>query len=829
MKKWTIYILYGLILGSCTFEEDIIDDNPIPDDPLTKSSSDVRLKITFPDSDSPFTRAISAADENGIDTLDVLVFTSGGTANRLEDVYAYRLEAVKGPNADDVKDSIIGIDGRVKIVTLPFRSLAESLRIVLLANLPKGLRDNVIKALSDSDEGVTTANTIFEQLKFTGNPWREEPTSIAYTPFPMFGERTDFIDVHHGAPHPAFYRIEMTRAVAKINVGVDINNSTGGSGYNTIFKIDSVYVCNFSDKGDVYPYLTKPDGRVSATGYPFPAGNTKLVNAIYVPESDGWAGPSDPKKPAFLVVAAKYSKAGTVASETTNRYYRIDFIRDADYLSLDRNKVYTINILSIKTEGYPSLQAAMDAMPSTLNFDMSIEGANSDINDISVYENNQYLLGLSVNEVIFSWDKKAIGGVETYVVRVYSTYNNGEWSVVSVPTAFTASKVDANTLNIQVKAENHTGEETVPDSIILRAGALTKAICVRQMGGANSVVMPLGTGSTTIRLPLAFAKAARTKAGLTWYSMSFLKDSILWIEKKDNGTPLGVTLTTNLVTSSSGQEYIEVTAAPGVDDHFNAGVALMWENPDGVAMVGGDNPYEVVWSWHIWGIKSDENVNSNYHNPNQLLLMSKLLGAENGVNNFRLYYQWGRKDPFFYWKIGGSYPRIPDNFDYEDPDIRYVTDVNKSILYPTIFFRGDVVNSSGYYDWLKPQNDNLWNNSMEPQTKSYYDPCPEGWRVPPRYGISDNNPFSPWQNVGKINGDLTFGLGEVDLNDQDGGGGGGNKYTLLWTSTVSSIDGGSHAVYISDGNPATLLDNKPRYRASGLSVRCVKDLSKRKY
>ena len=40
-------------------------------------------------------------------------------------------------------------------------------------------------------------------------------------------------------------------------------------------------------------------------------------------------------------------------------------------------------------------------------------------------------------------------------------------------------------------------------------------------------------------------------------------------------------------------------------------------------------------------------------------------------------------------------------------------------------------NSSDPWDWLSPQDDELWNSGTEENpVKTEYDPCPEGWRVP---------------------------------------------------------------------------------------------------
>ena len=190
------------------------------------------------------------------------------------------------------------------------------------------------------------------------------------------------------------------------------------------------------------------------------------------------------------------------------------------------------------------------------------------------------------------------------------------------------------------------------------------------------------------------------------------------------------------------------------------------------------NDYGYLWSWHLWvtpyrpeRTKPWENGRYDYNDggvlnghvyryapgyahlnlPHNTLwdesngeykdkyIMDRNLGATTydspGQNSdlkksSGLQYQFGRKDPFvvngvtlYKTAYGGS--TVPKDF---------ATEMNMSVKYPYQFYK--VKTSEKYWDWIvtNPYSDNLWNNPFpsekEFKKKSFFDPCPEGWRVP---------------------------------------------------------------------------------------------------
>lgn len=219
-----------------------------------------------------------------------------------------------------------------------------------------------------------------------------------------------------------------------------------------------------------------------------------------------------------------------------------------------------------------------------------------------------------------------------------------------------------------------------------------------------------------------------------------------------------------------------------------AGAALVWQSQPGMvskvtyrdgkinfragdaagnaviaALDANDN---IVWSWHIWHPKAaPQGLKSSTGD----LVMEYNLGAlsadHTSVESYGLLYQWGRKDPF-----PGSPVMNGGNISMKNVDV-YDIDGNKveithvdalgseisgshlaySVAHPTVCIGNRLQYVDGCRDWLPASESNaaLWGNPKgntrkEAEypivgSKSYYDPCPAGWRVPP---IATFRPFT---------------------------------------------------------------------------------------
>jgi hypothetical protein len=190
-----------------------------------------------------------------------------------------------------------------------------------------------------------------------------------------------------------------------------------------------------------------------------------------------------------------------------------------------------------------------------------------------------------------------------------------------------------------------------------------------------------------------------------------------------------------------------------------------------------DGSGEVLWSWHIWLIgtpKPDEEYGTGLYYDGKVKMMPYNLGAVNTYFNDRavatypyrdgLLYQWGRKDPFLgaRWYTNDYNPKKGEDFK-GDADFAYngngpVTP-EEAYKHPTTFYN----NSASSGDWCRDRYQNLWGNgtgdyadwsssifNKKYGTKTLFDPCPPGYKVPPR-----NTWHANFSNVS----DLTFNRG----------------------------------------------------------------------
>lgn len=174
-----------------------------------------------------------------------------------------------------------------------------------------------------------------------------------------------------------------------------------------------------------------------------------------------------------------------------------------------------------------------------------------------------------------------------------------------------------------------------------------------------------------------------------------------------------------------------------------------YETKQGNAVIGVFDEYgNVLWSWHIWITDSAPSAISYSLGMVDVGVMDRNLGAfsaaypndaESALNSYGLYYQWGRKDPSMGPPVYNYRPMSTATAEYYDgygndqqstgviniprPTISDGVDNPMYLILPTEW-------SSYYqYDWLYDRVDNLWGGGAF-NTKTIYDPCPEGYVVP---------------------------------------------------------------------------------------------------
>lgn len=271
---------------------------------------------------------------------------------------------------------------------------------------------------------------------------------------------------------------------------------------------------------------------------------------------------------------------------------------------------------------------------------------------------------------------------------------------------------------------------------------------------------------------------------------------------------------------------------------------------------------DIVWSWHIWVTDYQPNVSANgsvYTSTNGYTWMDRDIGTiniANGTNNLNicggLIYQWGRKDPFsgsdnsatinnapaktLYGytpvsSIGGTQTINITNDNYitlftiGNSPVMYNNAFSYSVQYPAVMFANwggstatipaDSTSMGGAYSW---------NSSYG--SKTIYDPCPAGWRVPPLLsgGIS---PWASWSNVPTFTSsttafvtwgsDVIYGTYPVAGERYNGALTNVGSYGFYWIGNVAANPYAS-SMNFNSGNINPLA---PASRSSGYTVRCI--------
>ena len=195
-----------------------------------------------------------------------------------------------------------------------------------------------------------------------------------------------------------------------------------------------------------------------------------------------------------------------------------------------------------------------------------------------------------------------------------------------------------------------------------------------------------------------------------------------------------------------------------------------------IGLLDGNNT--IVWSWHIWVTDEDMTKTTNFNGfqmspaimgfcnrvqteqyqriTGYVRIAQDYIGGKNS-NSVRItigtngttflrgnspYYQLGRKDPIVgmdgresYYGDKAVYPAREENPYYPQYALLNMITYGESIQYPYKHYYPD----TGQNRWLTKTYGNVWNSTQtsfvstreyDPVTKTIYDPCPVGFKVP---------------------------------------------------------------------------------------------------
>ena len=241
----------------------------------------------------------------------------------------------------------------------------------------------------------------------------------------------------------------------------------------------------------------------------------------------------------------------------------------------------------------------------------------------------------------------------------------------------------------------------------------------------------------------------------------------------------------------------------------------------------------ILWSWHIWFTDQPQ---AQVYNNNAGTMMDRNLGATSAtpgdVGALGLLYQWGRKDPFLGSSSISSSTLAKSTIAW--PSAVSSDSSNGTIAYatanPTTFIKCNLNNSDWYYTGSSSTDNTRWTTSES--SKSIYDPCPSGWRVP------DGGDNGIWSKAGfddttydGTNQGISFSITSPSKtwypasgSRSNCGGSLGNvgNYGGCWSASPNSSYS-YYAYYLSFGGGFVTPSGSFGDRADGLSVRCLQE------
>ena len=181
----------------------------------------------------------------------------------------------------------------------------------------------------------------------------------------------------------------------------------------------------------------------------------------------------------------------------------------------------------------------------------------------------------------------------------------------------------------------------------------------------------------------------------------------------------------SLGTASMPEEKSLISSVNYADGVVSFSTASIFTEGNAV-IAAKDAEGNILWSWHIW--LTDKPAEQSYY-QGAGTMMDRNLGAVSATPGdagaLGLFYQWGRKDPF----LGSS--TVSDKVLAESTIVwpasvasdETTGTIEYAVANPTVFISYNAVN----YDWYYDGTDNT---RWKVDTKTIYDPCPAGWRVP---------------------------------------------------------------------------------------------------
>jgi hypothetical protein len=513
--------------SSCTRDTEVLTTGT--DSDVEGTAKELRLNVIVPGhSQDPQSRAISATEENTIQTVVVLAFKVDGT----NETFDYSVSGTLAPG------NTAGSTTQTFVANLQAHSYQQ--RFVVITNA-----ESLVGATVAGTSQGTPKATMLANIKYTYASNQDRWTANAsnnYTQIPMWGESAP--ETITASTKTLASTLYLMRMVARIDVKLD----TSVTGLTGKFKLRSVSLYNTVRGGNIVPDASKvvseqrngsPYLRVNAvtvptedtrqlgpilyTDFSAPGVNdVAMIGAIYTFEI---ANSTTDAQATCLVVGGVY---GTDANPT---YYRIDLLAAGTQNRLDilRNHQYVVNINSVVGSGYASADEAFNHKGQNMTAVTLVQTQqgldNIAFNKQYSLSSNKFALSLFANQytgasptgdnTFQATTDFPAGWTLDRIVGSDGTTASGSWLTIS-----SASGAANTVTNLIASATQNTTGASRTATIYLKADNLSLPITVTQSTNPAIALMIYNQATNAETQELVFSAAA----GVTPAAQSFRVD-----------------------------------------------------------------------------------------------------------------------------------------------------------------------------------------------------------------------------------------------------------------------------------------------------------------
>lgn len=332
----------------------------------------VKFSVWLPGNSST-TRALTADEENHVETIDILIFEQGG--NWVENVRC------SGSDITDITPN--GSNISKKSFTIKMHH--GTYDMVMLGNARE-----LVSGMNMSGKSKSEVLVLLTEQMPTGGKWIADASDPDYKDIPMWGDIGN-VTIDSSTQNLDAKDIHLTRMLAR----VDVQIATGVS-----FILTSVDVYNYNTEGAPVPATVNWDNsnnRVNAPTIPsnstltkgpleynnenskteINVADNKCAMEIYLFEAENHTGTGIHTTGKELLNRTCIVVGGRYGNDSKPTYYRADFSTGTGdnevFLDVLRNHHYTFNITKVGSSGHDTSEGAFEG---TQNIDFTVEVSN---------------------------------------------------------------------------------------------------------------------------------------------------------------------------------------------------------------------------------------------------------------------------------------------------------------------------------------------------------------------------------------------------------------------------------------------------------------------